>query len=24
LPLDHRFGMLRPGVKVIVEAVTMR
>ena len=24
LPLDHRFGMLRPGVRVVVEAVTMR
>ena len=24
LPLDHRFGMLRPGVRVAVEVVTMR
>jgi hypothetical protein len=24
LPLDHRFGMLQPGVKVVVEVVTMR
>jgi hypothetical protein len=24
LPLDHRFGMLRPGIRVVVEAVTMR
>ena len=24
LPLDHRFGMLRLGVRVVVEAVTMR
>ena len=24
LPLDYRFGMLQPGVKVVAKAVTMR